>query len=757
MLFPEEDAPLVKTWIIKRLANNSDADADVLADYVLALLRHDGDDQSIRNLFQEEIRDFLGNDSSQFTDEVLQAVKHRSYIPGAPPALRNHHARTLAASAATAAPFVPSTTPYNPFQPSTLPPPPIPAPFPHGDSRKRAFTERDDVDIDIILDGPAHNGPPPFKQPRRDNGGRRGGRHEDPFGSRSYQGAPQFPMPPGPDQFVPLTPFAPPAINPSAILENIRILQSLLPNPVDLSRPSHSSGRKTSGKRKRRCRDYDTKGFCSRGSNCRFEHGTEPIYIPSLPPVMGDEYDPNNAALPMPPFGTAALPVIPPSEVSNTQGMSRPANNRDSKRKRIKRRPSFTANGLVTDKSKTTIVVSNIPNENFDEVQVRNYFSQFGPITEISMQDRSASALVKFETWDAAHASWSSPKVIFDNRFVKVFWYKEDTNDETTANGKFRDGTTNGHANGTAPSRATASVEPEFDMEEFARKQAEAQKTHEEKVKKRQEIELERVELEARQEDLRMRQEEAKRQLREKLKANGIENDSLSLGHIKSEGDNKKPNSETEALRAQLAALEQEATQLGLDPEDGQHDGASWGYRGRGRGRGYRGRGTFAPRARGSYPYRGGASGVEARHAAYAAYSLDNRPKTISLSGVDFTIPENDEGLRQYLFSIGEFKDIHSTPLLTHVSFKDRKTAEKFEFGISTTNSIPGVKGDVETAWAKTAPESLKATDGDILMTRTQEDDQVKEDGDGVSDYLEEGEVDEIRDHGDMDYEAGEW
>jgi hypothetical protein len=89
MLFPEEDAPHLKAWIVKRLENTyvtscpfpadaplvwhrdnadsfcplafhrSDADADVLADYVLALLRHDGDVKDVRKLCEEEIPDFL--------------------------------------------------------------------------------------------------------------------------------------------------------------------------------------------------------------------------------------------------------------------------------------------------------------------------------------------------------------------------------------------------------------------------------------------------------------------------------------------------------------------------------------------------------------------------------------------------------------------------------------------------------------------------------------------------------------------------
>jgi RNA-binding protein 26 len=59
MLFPEEHAPLLKAWIVKRIEDTSDADADVLAEYVIALLKHDGDADAVRKLCEQEIPDFL--------------------------------------------------------------------------------------------------------------------------------------------------------------------------------------------------------------------------------------------------------------------------------------------------------------------------------------------------------------------------------------------------------------------------------------------------------------------------------------------------------------------------------------------------------------------------------------------------------------------------------------------------------------------------------------------------------------------------
>ncbi|KAI0548746.1 hypothetical protein F4679DRAFT_549235 [Xylaria curta] len=772
MLFVEADAPLIKTWIVKRLENNSDADADVLADYVLALLRHDGDVETIRKLFEEEIPDFLREDAAAFTDDVLQAVKYRSYLPGAPPAppaMRKPQfppPAIIASAAPRSDPMPPPTSLYHPS--ASYPAPPVPPPFPQASSRKRARSDREEGDVEFILNSQPPYGHP-YKQPRRGGGfGQRGGRYEDPYGPRSHRGPPTFPNPPGSVPYGAPLPFGPPPIDANSIIENIQILQSLLPATIDLPPPVYSgTAAPPSHRRKQRCRDYDTKGYCSRGNSCNFEHGTRPYFLPPMSAAI-DEYDPNNATLSLPPYGVQLPPAgQQQSDILNYQ-QPPPTNRREPKKpRRLKGRVLFAANGPNYDKSKRTIVIQNIPNENLTEDQVRGYFSQFGDIVEVSMQNQNRLAIIKFDSWEAANAAWSSPKVIFDNRFVKVFWYKEEANDEVALNGKPVKNATNGHVDETMPARKSA-IDPEIDMEEFYRKQLEAQKVYDGKMKKRQEIELERQELEERQKTLRAQQAEAKRQLQAKLKASGIEDGTLSpteMSTLNDSGD-KKPSTETEALRAQLAALEQEANQLGIDPDDNHDDAPSWASRGRGRGRGFRGRGTFAPRViRGTYGYRGRGGTVEARHAAYAAYSLDNRPKSVALSGVDFTMPENDEALRQYLFSVGEFKEVHAATVVTHVTFKDRKTAEKFMFGVSASNSIHGIEGKIEPTWAKSSPESAKTVDGEGSAANALDDRQpVKEKADTNADgadetngQLEEGEIDNTPDHdqGDMDY--GEW
>lgn len=314
-------------------------------------------------------------------------------------------------------------------------------------------------------------------------------------------------------------------------------------------------------------------------------------------------------------------------------------------------RAPFSADGPVHDRTKSTIVIENIPEESFAEDAVRAFFSQFGTIVEVDMQPYKHLAVVKFDGWGAANAAYRSPKVIFDNRFVKVFWYKEPEAGASQGKSGDREMKDVG-ANGPGSAQGEGAGGEEIDMEEFLHKQEQAQKAFVERQKKMEEVEKQREEIEKKQAELLAKQQEERQKLYARIAQ-------LSGGSKKSgDGENgetkqAKPPSQTEALRAQLAALEAEAKQLGLDPDAaGEDEASTWGYRGsyRGRGRGgypLRGRGGIAPRGafRGGYRGRGGGG-----PAAYAAYSLDNRPKKIAVAGVDFTEPEKGEMLRQFLF-----------------------------------------------------------------------------------------------------------
>lgn len=417
-------------------------------------------------------------------------------------------------------------------------------------------------------------------------------------------------------------------------------------------------------------------------------------------------------------------------------------------------RAEFSHNGPNHDHSITTIVVEQIPEEDFNEQTVRGFFSTFGNISEVTMQPYKRLALVKYEDYGGARRAYDSPKVIFDNRFVKVYWYKPDNANAASI-------PINGDSSKSSADKPSVDVsgaeEQPYDKEKFERDAMAAQKRLDEKKSLLRETEAKRHALEKQREDLARRQADEKRKLMEKLAAKGrlkdmeIDPSSQSPDLTKNsanDSDDGNVSAQTKALRAQVAALEAEARSLGLDSVVNEDP---WAYRGRGRGRGrgsYRGweafggRGASFDSSRGGFRggrggYRGGRSG--------GAYNLDNRTRKVGVAGITFDV-DKDEALRQYLLvsptffiyallwlrgkriyprkpilrywrnkqltrekknqqGIGEFEAIDSPPDRVDfqiITFKDRFTAERFLHG---TKDIPGV-GQVELNWVNNTPSS---------------------------------------------------
>lgn len=707
MLFLEEDAPLLKAWIVKRLENTSDADADVLADYVLALLHHDDGTEDVKSKCQTEMSNFLTEDASVFVNDLFDAMKYRSYVPGARPPPKPQ-------TAVAPQPILPGLGAPNMMQPI------IPT-GPAGGGRKRGFQERGDLDAPTGRD--QFQGGRSFKQPRR--GGRFGG-------AKGYVD-PDRPRPTPQEHFdysTALAPNAPPFTHPGQTLsmpqfdpnnpmEAMRQLQQLsqqmglqMPPFPDYTQQGFQQQRIPQQGRKK-CWDYEKKGYCPRGLNCKFEHstGTEPLYnnLPT-PQASGqiqlpsEEYDPNSAtvmqAQQMPQF-----PVQPKPTPSNGFHNNHNRDNRQQRQRAGGSRAPFSAEGPVHDRTQTKVVVESIPEENFEEDQIRGFFSQFGNIEEVTMMPYKRLAIVKYDNWGSANAAYKSPKVIFDNRFVKVFWYKDEKHAAIANGGGGANGTKNGvSANGTPGGESAETKPEEIDMEEFTRRQEEAQKIHEEKMRKKQEIEQQRADLEKRSKELQARQEAERQRLLAKI-ASSRKNSMATGGDASPAAETKDGNtsSKTDALKATLAKLQEEANAMGIDPDavkqeddDAMISTYTPAYSRGGRGGYFRGRGGYTPRASFRGAARGGRGNI---HTAYAAFSLDNRPRKVAVSGVDFSAPEKDEALRRHLFVLGEGSaEIQVTPTVTHVNFSDRKSAETFYFSVKN-KKIQGVDEDLELSW----------------------------------------------------------
>ncbi|KAI9847114.1 MAG: hypothetical protein M1838_001018 [Thelocarpon superellum] len=703
MVLGADDETALKKWIVKRLEDVSDADSDVLADYVLALLRNDSPADELRQLCIESLEDFLKDHTAAFVDDTLRAVANKLYLPRAAPS-------SFASSGPAPALVAPDQGPRL--------------------SKKRSYNDQAGNDTRDERDphyGNRAGGDRAIKQMRRGGPGAAGGARGrlEPFGPRGRPqdmktsmspGAPSPPinfpnMPPPPPGF----PFDP--IDPMQAIMAMQAMgmpplpglppfPSMSPSGFGLQGAS-APGEKGSpanapdlAKRTgQRCKDYDEKGVCALGSTCPHDHGNDHIIVPGQ-----DEYDPSNANImtdATQATGASANGHGPGADRARGRGRGRgrggigrggnqgaPASRRS--------RADFSHAGPNQDRSVTTVVVENIPEEKFNEPAVRGFFGEFGTIQDVQMQAYKRLALVKYEDWASAKRAYESPKVIFDNRFVKVYWYKPESLPTPPTNSH------SGARKAASPVKTAEEVERE--MEEIKKKQDALQKVHEEKMKKIKEAEESKRELERRREELLKSQAEETRKLREKLAMKGG-TESAAAGGAAGGGDadgdgSKKPSSQTEALKAQLAALEAKASSMGIDYA--LSDDTYGGYSARGRGaprsrgyraRGYLGRGTggfrgasFAPRG----SARGGARG--------GAYKLDNRTKKVAVSGVEFD-EEKDEGLRQFLLGLGEYENIEPNPSRGDsqiVTFKDRFTAEKLVYG--NTTDIPGI-GKIELSW----------------------------------------------------------
>ena len=84
MKLNEQDTELLKQWVIKRLSDGSDADADILADYCLALLTTEEPEDVVKANSISNLQDFLQEQTEGFVNEVFSVIHTRGYDPNAP-------------------------------------------------------------------------------------------------------------------------------------------------------------------------------------------------------------------------------------------------------------------------------------------------------------------------------------------------------------------------------------------------------------------------------------------------------------------------------------------------------------------------------------------------------------------------------------------------------------------------------------------------------------------------------------------------
>lgn len=185
-----------------------------------------------------------------------------------------------------------------------------------------------------------------------------------------------------------------------------------------------------------RCPDFETKGFCVEGKNCRFTHedaipmdqqevlGSQgrnnPGLIDALNRPLQDDYDPSD-----PYFGN-------PGSRSNMAFSSRRPRGGYSLRGRSADREHFskfnntrpTRFNYREHKSSTgtTLSLVSIPKDKLSENTIKEYFVKFDEIVNIVLDRNNAKADIEFKSSEGANKAYTSPDPIFDNRFVKLYW-----------------------------------------------------------------------------------------------------------------------------------------------------------------------------------------------------------------------------------------------------------------------------------------------------------------------------------------------
>ncbi|KAL1691909.1 hypothetical protein GGG16DRAFT_90680 [Schizophyllum commune] len=745
MLYDPSTAKQLKPWLVRTLEPICDAEPGALAEYILALLKHNGPESDLRKELTVQLEEFLEKECSRFIDSLFGVLRSKSYLP------YDAHGPGDAG--------IP--IPLDALAPS----------IPDGPNRNRRKRDLDDVD------DRAH----PPKGPRlsheaaryrdRDAGG---GAYDQRNGRGNWAGPSNQPMNGA---------GGPMGMNMNGGMGMNPMMQAQMQQGRVSYQPPDAA-------RRGLCRDYHNHGYCSRGDMCKYSHGNE-AFVPGMAmgfpmgaagngfmPMMlnaagfpGDNapYDPNDPALDMRvPTAPAALrnggnngraPYLrreqPNQRILNSSGelpviqdltpqqkqmqqaaqqhvngggsMDESAN--DGRPKRGKRGSGATKKSANSAAEHTaalrpprgstkTLVVEKIPMEHLSVDAITTWFARFGTVTHVAIDPNSrrvgnGKALVSFAEVPEAQKAWKCEDAIFGNRFVRVFWHRpmeghgqrglqalEKSADQVARVNEMEDvKATPDEATKLQPAAAPAK-KPTGAAAALAARQALLEKQIAEQKELMGKLTApgttteEKKELMAR---LRTLGEEMKKPAatpdddREKQERERLDKE-LELHHAggdEMEGvkEGSGDGETAETLKAKLERLRSEAASLGINP-DAPLSAPAPTYRGgfRGRGRG-RGRGTF---------FRGGAPG---------SMKLDNRPKKLVLKGVG---ADGLEHAKNWYQSTGQLDTVETTDDGdVVVGFKSRAAAEQ---ALAKGNDVPSL-GHVTIVWHGTsAPTATQSS-----------------------------------------------
>ncbi|KAH9921931.1 uncharacterized protein BXZ73DRAFT_39181 [Epithele typhae] len=478
MLYDPDTANHLKPWLIRTLEPICDAEPGALADYILALLKHNAPEPELRKELETQLEEFLENGASPvpaFVDTLFTALRSKSYLPySAVPSSSDRPAPSTSADGGIPIPL------DGLFGPSSQP---------SDRGRKRG------------IDGTDYDSHGPSKGARLNHDGQssRYGRGDgrSAWSGRGERGGRMNVS--GRADFM------------DGGMAGMEMNTGM--NGMGMNGRNGQSYRPPD-QRRGICRDYHNSGYCARGAFCKYSHGDDAVIPGQLFPLgggmpfmgmmgpggmpfpmgnaAGATYDPHERMDMRPMNGMGAgrgqnprpavlprteqsdapmgrnpgeLPVIQdltpqvpiqdvqphingdgpgrpmeqlqsngavpspqiPATDGNTSNRPLPANGRGGMAGRGRGRGSFGGDAQSfrpERRNDKTLVVEKIPEDKLSLGAVNDWFSKFGTVTNVAVDAPSSKALVSFNTHEEAYKAWKSEEAVFGNRFVKVFWHR---------------------------------------------------------------------------------------------------------------------------------------------------------------------------------------------------------------------------------------------------------------------------------------------------------------------------------------------
>uniref|UniRef100_A0A8C1IY67 RNA binding motif protein 26 n=1 Tax=Cyprinus carpio TaxID=7962 RepID=A0A8C1IY67_CYPCA len=362
-----ENLEALKTWLSKTLEPICDADPSALAKYVVALVKKDKSEKELKALCIDQLDVFLQKETQTFVDKLFEAVNAKSYLPQPeqPTSARTETQQRTEKDESKRDEVQQNSHTRSPFkiwgqrvddrkkedrsrkrEYDRNPP--------RRDSYRERYNRRRERSRSYSRSRSRSWSKDRTRERDRD-------RERDRTRSRSHSQKRQEAVTTDGYTATPLTPGSSSALFPVPTLSST----------ITVIAPTHHGNNTTEswsefpqdhtpfgrgGPPRKRCRNYDEKGFCMRGDMCPFDHGSDPVVVedvnlpsmlpfqppplpgvdgpppPGLPPPHSLLTPPVNLRPPVPPPGTMppSLPPVagppPPLPALQPSGMDAPPN-----------------------------------------------------------------------------------------------------------------------------------------------------------------------------------------------------------------------------------------------------------------------------------------------------------------------------------------------------------------------------------------------------------------------------------------------